>query len=268
MDGEFRVNEKCGASGNHIMRADGEFDEKGSNNTIIFINVETGVGECYEPEFLYEAVRGARRLWMFEQGSKNKDYRYPVFKLSFTGILVDYVTMGMALHCGVNTILLYKKEKRDIYSTGLAVGSKHGTENVYFGSPIRRKTYFSMKINDMKEDARKFQKGKLELSQNDLSEKPNWAPIPNNNEVFQDDIDQAQATAEYTIFENYKQAQGHFIRNALRQGKSEEQIEDELKMYFKNDDEQQQDVQELAREMIDEVLEESKKDRGFLFPID
>lgn len=265
MNGEFLANEKCGASGTEIMKADGDMDEKGSVNTIIFVNSETGIGECYEPQFLYESIKGARRLWMFQDGSKNKDYKFPVFKLAFTGILVDYVAMGAALSCGTNTIFLYKKELRDIYSTGLSVGSKHGTEPVYFGCPIRRSTFFSMRVNDMKDDAKKFQQGKLLLTEEDLTAQYNWEPIKNNNEVFQDDIEQAMATAENTVFENYKQSHSNYIRNQLLDGKTEEEIEATLKFYFQIDAARRQDIEELAQQMIDEVGQDAMKDRGYLF---
>lgn len=139
-----------------------------SKNTVVFCYPD-GVAECYDILNLYRIIEKASRLWEYKGAI---DYKNPVFQLPYTNKIVDYITIGLALKCGFNTIYVGKKYQGEVYAE--AIEPKPLLMTVNCGYPIPRSTYWTSNPVTIKREARQIRKGDLSLLSEDDFLDENW----------------------------------------------------------------------------------------------
>lgn len=148
------------------------------------------------------------RRWEFDGVNIKPNYKQPVFELS-SNLYIDYMTLGLALKCGFNTIFIQKEKKVKTQCIDHTFRKEyikqregrdhiiHSLPSLYIsrGYPIRRSTYMKGDYDQMRREAEAFQDGKILLGKDDLiSEKTkkmiqpimNYSPTYHGTPYFDD----------------------------------------------------------------------------------
>lgn len=135
-------------------RSTGALPHKEAKNTVLFYHSLTGIVECYNIVDLYQVARDLYRRWE-DRDNGETNYRYPVFSMKHSSAKIDYETMGLALGCGFNTIVLTEKHQVALYDSGLEP-FVHLDSTVHKGIPVPRQTILSNDRSKIHQEANKI----------------------------------------------------------------------------------------------------------------
>lgn len=148
-------------------------------NKIVFV-CDDGTTSVDTP-FALSLRMGGNKMWVFDGINLGPRYDQPVFDIEH-GLVIDYMTLGLALKCGFNTIFV-RKEKRKIpcvnslFKKEYIANQEEGKSpriysllklNVSRGYPIRRSSYIKADFDLMSREADAFEDGRLILNNNDM----------------------------------------------------------------------------------------------------
>lgn len=138
------------------LRSANALPDVDAKNTVLFYH-SSGMIECYNILDLYHLVLTSTRRWE-DKDDGEINYKYPVFNLKYTGAIVDYATIGLAMGCGFNTIFLGEKVKRALYDSSIDPYVQL-EEIVNVGFPFTRETMLTNNREEIEQEAKAIHTG-------------------------------------------------------------------------------------------------------------